>query len=97
MQPQKDFVLNFETDLIGAVESESSPQISGSIETHRHERRRCCGPFRCIEGCVSNCLPPPGTGFPVIPLSDVGLTKSSTLTWAQPGTVICLLELPAEF
>lgn len=82
---------------MGTVESESSSQIPGSIETQGQGQRICCGPFRCVEGCVSRCLPPPGTRFPVIPLSDIGLTKSSTLTWAQPGTVIYLLELPAEF
>lgn len=80
-----------------AVEFEFFPQILISVETQRQGRRVCGGPSPCMEGCVSSCLLPPGTRFPVIPFSDFGLTKSFTLTWAQPGTVIYLLELPAEF
>lgn len=38
---------------MGAVESESSSQIPGPIETQGQERRICCGPFPLCGGlCV---------------------------------------------
>lgn len=79
-----------------AVEFESCSQIPISVEAHWWGGE-CAEVLPRVEGCVSRCLLPPGTRFPVIPFSDLGLTKSFTLTWAQPGTVIYLLELPAEF
>jgi len=100
MQPQKDFVLNFKNNLIVAVEFESCSQILIFTATHL---LRVCGKecavvfppaWRAV--CpVASCLLV--TRFSVIPFSDFGLTKSFTLTLAQPGTVIYLLELPAEF
>ena len=53
MQPQKDFVLNFKTNLIVAVEFESCSQILISTARHTYTYMGCVCACVCV--CVHVC------------------------------------------